>query len=79
MRDGQKVAVLGAPPEFALDLPGGSSRVSSPAGADAVIAFIHTSADLSGTAARHALDAARADRLAWWQLLDRAGVRLRPA
>ena len=53
--------------------------MSRPAGADTVIAFIHTGADLSGTAARHALDAARADRLAWWQLLDRAGVRLRPA
>jgi hypothetical protein len=65
IRAGQTVAVLGAPPEIALDLPGDSTRVAKPAGADAVIAFIHTSADLSGAAAKHALDAARADRLAW--------------
>ena len=65
IRDGQRVAVLGAPAGLALDLPDGSTRVTRPTGADAVIAFVHTSADLTGTAARHAVDAARADRLAW--------------
>ncbi|HEU4426649.1 MAG TPA: hypothetical protein VFR67_29295 [Pilimelia sp.] len=65
LRAGQRVAVLDAPPDVAIGVPAGVSRVDDPAQADAVIAFVRDHAALTGPAAEEALAAARADRLAW--------------
>lgn len=59
---GQKVAVVVA----GADAPvlGGVDIVQAPEEADAVVAFVLTRADLGGVAAP-AVEAARADKLAW--------------
>jgi hypothetical protein len=64
MRGGQRVAVLDAPPDLAIDLPD-ITRVDDPATADAVIAFVRDSTALSGVGVQRVLDAARVDRMAW--------------
>ena len=56
------IAVLGAPDDVALELP--DVKESNPDRADAVLAFVVNAADLE-TVAAPAVDAARADRLAW--------------
>jgi hypothetical protein len=65
LRAGQRVAVLDAPADVAVELPADVTRVDDPAQADAVIAFVLDSAALTGPAVEEALAAARADRLAW--------------
>lgn len=72
IRGGQRVAVLAAPADVALDLPGDSVRVTAAADADAVLVFVTDSAALQGQAATEAIEAARADRLSWF-LYPKAG------
>ena len=57
------IAVLGAPEGVALELPD-VEESTQPDTADAVLAFVVNAADLD-TVAAPAVDAARADRLAW--------------
>ena len=64
IKAGQTVAVVGAPEGLILTLPEGSTAVPDPAGADAVIAFVRLSAEVTD-GARAAVDAGRDDRLAW--------------
>jgi hypothetical protein len=56
---GQRIAVVGAPPDAALD-----AVPVDPAGT-AVLVFVRMLADLDGKDAAAALAAAREDRLAW--------------
>lgn len=58
------VALLDVPEDVTLDLPDGTTRTDSPDGADAVVVFVHDTAEL-GERAEPALDAARRDALAW--------------
>jgi hypothetical protein len=64
LKDGMRVAVVGLPDGVDLALPEGTPTTGESAEAEAVIAFVRTAEDLDGSAAA-ALDAARADRLAW--------------
>jgi hypothetical protein len=59
---GTRVALVGVPDGVDLGLP--DDVLSTAGDADAVIAFVRTAGDLDGAAAS-ALEAARADRLAW--------------
>ncbi|WP_330341998.1 hypothetical protein [Streptomyces sp. NBC_00557] len=61
IKTGQSVAVLGEPDDVHLE----SESAADPASADAVLAFVTSSADLSGPDAQAALAAARRDALAW--------------
>jgi hypothetical protein len=62
LKSGARVALVGVPDGLHLELP---DHVTSPAAdADAVLAFVRTASELDGPAAA-ALEAARADRLAW--------------
>ena len=63
IKSGAHVAVVGAPPD-GPDLTGISPQVADPATADAVIAFVVLAAEL-GAATSPAIEAARADKLAW--------------
>jgi hypothetical protein len=64
LRSGTRLAVVGVPEDVELALPDDVTRTAEAADADAVLAFVRTAGELDGTAAA-ALDAARADRLAW--------------
>jgi hypothetical protein len=64
LRPGTRVALLGVPDGVDLPLPEDVATAGEVADADAVIAFVRTAGELDGSAAA-ALDAARADRLAW--------------
>jgi hypothetical protein len=61
IKPGQSVVVLGKPDDVHLEAGSGAD----PASADAVLAFVTTSADLPGPHAQAALAAARRDALAW--------------
>ena len=63
IKPGQPLAVLGLPGDVDLALPDDVTVVTNAATADVVLAFVTSSAELKG--ARPAIDAARADRLAW--------------
>jgi hypothetical protein len=63
IKPGQTLAVLGLPRGLNLGLPTDVTVVPDAAKADAVLAFVASTAELGG--ARPAIDAARADRLAW--------------
>jgi hypothetical protein len=63
IKPGTQVAVVAAP-QGGPDLSGLGPRAADPAQADAVLAFALMKADLATTASA-AVDAARADRLAW--------------
>ena len=63
IKPGTQVAVVAAPAD-GPDLRDLGSLAADPAGAGAVIAFARTRADLDG-AASPAVEAARADKLAW--------------
>ena len=63
LKRGQTFAVLGQPRDFDLSLPADVTVVPDAATADAVLVFVASAAELGG--ARPAIDAARADRLAW--------------
>jgi hypothetical protein len=65
MRSGERVAVFDQPEDVTLDLPSDCIRVSSSADADAVLAFVTDSAGLESRAVGAAVEAGRADRLAW--------------
>src|SRR4051812_28856230 len=64
VKPGTRVAVIGAPSDVELALPDDILVSEEPSDADAVIAFVRVAGDLD-TSAAPALDAARADRLAW--------------
>jgi hypothetical protein len=64
VKPGTRVAVLGVPSDVELGLPDDIPVSDQPSEADAVIAFVRVAGDLD-TSAAPALDAARADRLAW--------------
>ncbi|MEU6773703.1 hypothetical protein [Streptomyces sp. NPDC046759] len=61
IKPGRSVAVLGKPADVQLE----AETPGDAASADAVIAFVTTSGDLSGADAQAALAAARRDALAW--------------
>ena len=63
LKPGQTLAVLGQPRDVNLALPDDVTVVSDAASADAVLVFLASTAELGG--ARPAINAARADRLAW--------------
>jgi hypothetical protein len=63
LKPGQTLAVLGQPRDFDLPLPADVTVVPDAAAADAVLVFVVSAAELGG--ARPAIEAARADRLAW--------------
>jgi hypothetical protein len=63
IKPGQTLAVLGLPRAVDLALPADVTEVPDAAKADAVLAFVANAAELDG--ARPAVEAARADRLAW--------------
>src|SRR5262245_21004451 len=65
IRAGQRIAVLDAPADVVLDLPGDTVPVEAAVDADAVVVFVTDSAALQGRATADALEAARADRLTW--------------
>ena len=60
---GRRVALVGAPPGLDLDLDP-ADVADHPAGADAVILFVRTAAELAETS-EPAVTAARHDTLAW--------------
>jgi hypothetical protein len=64
LKAGTQVALIGVPEGVDLTLPDDVIVTGAAAGADAVIAFVRTASELDGSAAA-ALEAARADRLAW--------------
>jgi hypothetical protein len=61
IKDGQRVQVVGAPPDVDLQLP---SSVSVDDAADVVIAFVARREDIDSKAGA-AVEAGRRDRLAW--------------
>ena len=63
IKPGQTVAVLRLPRDIDLRLPDGVTVTTDAATADGVLAFVASAAELGR--ARPAIDAARADRLAW--------------
>jgi hypothetical protein len=63
IKPGQSVVVLGRPDDVHLEAE--AEAGADPSSADAVLAFVTTSADLSGPNAQAALAAARRDALAW--------------
>ena len=63
IKPGQTVAVLGLARGVDLALPADVTVVPDAAKADVVLAFVASAAELDG--ARPAIEAARADRLAW--------------
>jgi len=63
IKPGQTLAVLGLPRGVDLALPADVTVVPDAAKADAVLAFVASAAELDR--ARPAVEAARADRLAW--------------
>jgi hypothetical protein len=63
IRPGQTLTILGLPRGVDLALPADVTVVPDAAKADAVLAFVASTSELHG--ARPAIDAARADRLAW--------------
>jgi hypothetical protein len=64
MKPGCRVAVLGAPGDVELAWPADVTTVADAAQADAIVAFVLAADDLDSSAAP-AIEAARADRLAW--------------
>jgi hypothetical protein len=61
---GTRVALVAVPDGVDLPLPDDVTATGAVSDADAVIAFVRTASELDG-AAGAALEAARADRLAW--------------
>src|SRR5690242_8899876 len=64
IRPGHAVALVGMPDGVELELPAGANEEADPAHADAVVAFVTTSDELT-LSAQGALDAAQRDALAW--------------
>lgn len=65
LRPGQNVTVVGLPEGIQLDLPAGPGFVGKEAAVpDAVLVFVRSLADLDERA-KPAIEAARADHLAW--------------
>ncbi|HEX6248265.1 MAG TPA: hypothetical protein VFZ64_10375 [Nocardioidaceae bacterium] len=64
IKQGQQVAVLGAPADVVLDLDP-ADLVDDAAEADAVVLFVRNTADLSTRDGASLVEAARRDALAW--------------
>jgi hypothetical protein len=65
IRAGQRVAVLDAPADVVLELPGDAVRVTDTTDADAVLVFVADTRALGGRATKSAVAAAKEDRLTW--------------
>jgi hypothetical protein len=64
IKPGQRVATVAGPGDIPAVAPAGAQPADTPDAADVVVAFVRTRAELD-TVAAPALDAARADKLAW--------------
>jgi hypothetical protein len=64
IKPGQRIATVAAPEDVAPIAGDGTSAADTPATADVVVAFVRSRAELT-TVAAPAIEAARADKLAW--------------